>query len=344
MDKKRFVTIREAEKLAKKKIRKGTFNWLASGAEDDKTTKLNSSYLDKIKIYPKVFAKNFNFSLKTKFLNYDISSPILLSPMGHQAQFHKDGEVEMAKGVNLANSISFFSTQSRYTFNEIRKKNPNARMIWQIFLFGNKEWILNEIKRAENYGSEAIALCLDAPVRSHRFKDRESRYDARKYGKMRKLSQDPSYALRYDWSIIKWIKSKTKKPIILKGIINLQDAYKAKKYNIDTLWISNHGGRMFNSGISSGEALKNIREKIGKKVIIIVDGGVTKGSDIIKYLCLGANFVGIGKPAIYGLIINGHKGVKQIFDILKYELETASLNGGFKNLRDFNLKRISLKK
>ncbi|MBH09651.1 MAG: hypothetical protein CMG74_04710 [Candidatus Marinimicrobia bacterium] len=340
----KFTTIREAESLAKKKIRKGTFNWLASGAEDDTTTKLNSTYLDKIKIYPKVFAKNFNFSLKTKFLNCEISSPVLLSPMGHQAQFHKFGELEMAKGVNFANSVSFFSTQSRYAFNEIRKKNPNAKMIWQIFLFGNKDWILNEIKRAENYGSEAIALCLDAPVRSHRFKDRESRYDARKYGKMRKLSQNPSFALRYDWNIIKWIKSKTKKPLILKGILNVQDAYKAKKHNIDILWISNHGGRMFNSGISSGEALKNIREKIGKKATIIVDGGVTKGSDVIKYLCLGANFVGIGKPAIYGLILNGHKGVKQIFDILKSELETASLNGGFKNLKDFNLKRIALKK
>ena len=215
-------------------------------------------------------------------------------------------------------------------------------MVWQIFLFGNKEWILNEIKRAENYGSVAIALCLDAPIRSHRFKDRESRYDARKYGKMRRLSQNPSYALRYDWSIIKWIKSKTKKPIILKGIINLHDAYKAKKYKISTLWISNHGGRMFNSGISSGEALKFIRSKIGKKITIIVDGGVTKGTDIIKYLCLGANFVGIGKPAIYGLTIDGHKGVKQIFDILTSELKTASLNGGFKNLKDFNLKEFHL--
>ena len=86
------------------------------------------------------------------------------------------------------------------------------------------------------------------------------------------------------------------------------------------------------------------RKLLSKKATIIVDGGVTKGSDVIKYLCLGANFVGIGKPAIYGLILNGHKGVKQIFDILKSELETASLNGGFKNLKDFNLKRIALKK
>ena len=340
MKKKSFVTIREAEKLSKKKIRKGSFNWLSSGAEDNFTAQLNISFLENIKIYPKVLSKNYKFSLQTKFLNTKIPFPILLSPMGHQAQFHKKGEIEMAKGINQLKTIGFFSTQSRYSFEEIREKNKNANMIWQIFLFGSKNWLLKEIRKAEKYGSKAIALCLDAPLRSHRYIDRESRYDARKYGKMRKLSENPSFALRYDWEIIKWIKSKTKKPIILKGIINPEDAYKAKKLKIDILWVSNHGGRMFNSGISSGEALKKIRKVLGKKATIIVDGGVTKGSDIIKYLCLGANFVGIGKPAIYGLILDGHKGVRKIFDILKSELETAAINGGFKSLSDFSISRL----
>ena len=222
----------------------------------------------------------------------------------------------------------------------MEKKNKKTKLIWQIFPFGNKEWILKEIKRAENCDSKAIALCLDAPVRSHRYLDRETRYDARKYGKMRVLSEDPSAALRYDWSLIKWIRTKTKKEIILKGIINPDDAEKAKKYKIKTLWVSNHGGRMFNSGISSGEALFKIRKKVGKDMTLIVDGGVRQGSDIIKYLSLGANFVGIGRPAIYGLILDGHKGVKRIFDILNSELKSSLLNGGFKNLGELNLKRI----
>ncbi len=337
---KSFVTIREAEKLAKKKISKGAFNWLESGSEDNFTTNLNTEYLNKIKILPKVFAKNYNLSIESIFLNQKIKSPLLLSPMGHQAQFHKMGELEMAKGINSVNSIGFFSTQSRYTLEEITKKNPKSNIIWQIFLFGNKNWILKEIKRAEKCNSKAIALCLDAPVRSHRYLDRESRYDARKYGKMRIFSSDTSKALKYDWEIIKWIKKKTNKPLILKGILSSEDAIKAKKYKIKIIWVSNHGGRMFNSGISTGEAVKNIRKKVGSKTIIIADGGIRKGSDIIKYLSLGANFVGIGRPAIYGLIIDGYRGVKSIFDILNSEFKTALLNGGFKNLKEMNLKRI----
>ena len=280
----KFNSVQECEKIAKKKIRKGSFNWLVSGAEDNYTSDQNINYLKKIKILPKVFAKNYKLKLKSNFLNNIIDTPLLLSPMGHQAQFHKYGEIEMAKGISEVNTIAFFSTQSRYTLEEIRKKKLNTKIVWQIFPFGNKEWITKEIKRAEKCGCKAIALCLDAPVRSHRYIDRETNYDARKYGKMRKLSQNPSFALRYDWNLIKWIKKKTKKQIILKGIINPKDALLAKKNNIKILWISNHGGRMFNSGISTGEALLEIRKKVGKKMILIADGGIRKGTDIIKYL------------------------------------------------------------
>lgn len=336
----KFNSIPESEKIAKNKIRKGAFNWLISGAEDNHTTDQNINFLKQIKILPKILSKNYKLTLRSNFLNDIIETPLLLSPMGHQAQFHKQGEIEMAKGISECNTIGFFSTQSRYTLEEIRKKNLNTKIVWQIFPFGNKEWITKEIKRAEKCGCKAIALCLDAPVRSHRYIDRETNYDARKYGKMRKLSQNPSFALRFDWNLIKWIKKKTKKQIILKGIINPKDALLAKKNNIKILWISNHGGRMFNSGISTGEALLEIRKKVGKKMILIADGGIRKGTDIIKYLALGANFVGIGRPAIYGLIIDGSKGVKLVFDLLNSELRSAMLNGGFKNLKELNLSRI----
>ena len=147
-------------------------------------------------------------------------------------------------------------------------------------------------------------------------------------------------ALKFDWEIIKWIKKKSDKPLILKGIISADDAKLAIKYKADSIWISNHGGRMFNSGISSGEALISIKKNISKKIPIIVDGGVRRGSDIIKYLCLGANFVGIGRPAIYGLVLNGSKGVENIFNILNSEFQTNIFNGGFKSYQEINIKRI----
>ena len=115
----------------------------------------------------------------------------------------------------------------------------------------------------------------------------------------------------------------------------------AIKYDIKNIWISNHGGRMLNSGISSAEALIKIKKKINKKIFIIVDGGVNRGSDIIKYLCLGADIVGIGRPAIYGLTLNGYKGVNEIFQILESEFRSAMINAKFSSLKDLNSNKIS---
>lgn len=337
-----FTTVQEAEYLAKKKIRKGTFNWLNSGAEDGETYQNNSEELKKIKIIPKILIKNKNTNIKNKFYGLSLDHPIILSPMGHQTQFEKNGEMSVAAALNKKNILGFFSTQGRIGFKDLKIQNKNSNIVWQIFPFGNKSWIEKEIKIAEKYKSPAICFCFDAPVRSHRYLDRESRYDARKFGKrLYPPAPNPELALNYDWDFIKWVKSKTKLPIIPKGLLNINDIKLSIKFGSDALWISNHGGRMFNSSITPVYILKKIK-KLNIKKKIIVDGGVRKGTDIIKYMCLGANYVGIGRPAIYGLICEGSRGVSNIFNILEQEMISAMKNGGFASLKDFKLDRLIL--
>ena len=341
---KKFVTLREAEKFSQKKINKKIFNWLQSGAEDDYTYKKNFEDLRRIQIKPFHLNKVRNIDLKCDFLGNKIASPIILSPMGHQTQFHKDGEIEMGKGINNVDTIAFFSTQGRISLDDIRKKNKNLKLGWTIFPFGNKEWIKKEVTSAMKNKCVAIAICIDANVRSHRYQDRESRYDARLKGRRTNpLPPDPSYALKYDWSLIAYIKKLTKIPIIVKGVLTSSDMKNAIKFGCDAVWVSNHGGRMFNSGISSVDAILEIKNKIKnrKKIKVIVDGGIRKGSDVIKFLCLGADFVGIGRPALHGLIYSGSKGVSEVFKILNSELKTNMINGGFKKEISFNMKRLN---
>ena len=339
----KFATIRQAERIAKGKIRKGSFRWLQAAAEDGFTHEQNLKDLNNLRIIPKHLAQVKKVEISTDFFGKKISSPLLLSPMGHQTQFHRDGEVEMAKGVSLANSVSFFGTQGRMSLQDIRKRNKTSKIGWTIFPFGNLQWIINQIKDAEKNKCTAICICVDANVRSHRYLDRETlTYDARKFGK-RTNPQPPSpkYALNYNWELIKKIKMISKLPIIVKGILTPEDAKKSIKCGVDAIWISNHGGRMLNSGISGVEALVEIRKKIKKNNLkIIVDGGVRRGSDIVKYLSLGADFIGIGRPAIYGLICNGFLGVRNVFKILNNEFNTTMINGGFNNLKSFNQNRI----
>ena len=337
-----FVTLREAELYAKKKISSKIFQWLQSGAEDNFTYNKNFLDLVNIKIKPKHLNKVGNIDISKNFFGSKISLPILIAPMGHQTQFHKNGEIETAAGAKNMNIISFFSTQGRISLNDIRKKNAKTKIGWTIFPFGDKSWILEEIKSAEKNKCVAITVCIDANVRSWRYGDRESRYDARTIGRRTNpVSPSPASALNYDWELISFIKKNTKLPIIIKGVLTKEDANNCIKKKVDAIWISNHGGRMFNSGISGVDAIKNFGSKLKRsKIKIIVDGGIRKGSDVIKYLCLGADFVAIGRPVIHGLVCNNKKGVQKVFEILSDELKTSMINGGFKNYKDFRLDRL----
>ena len=196
MKKKLFSTIRQAEEIAIKKIRTNTFKWLQAAAEDGFTDEKNKEDLKKIKILPKLLSLSGIPKISTNFFNNKIVSPLILAPMGHQTQFSKKGEIETAKGLNRSKTVAFFSTQGRMSLNDIRKENKNLLLAWEIFPFGGKDWIKKEIKAAEKNKCIAICLCLDAPIRSHRYLDRETDYDAIKYGKRTNpITPDPSKAL-----------------------------------------------------------------------------------------------------------------------------------------------------
>ena len=140
--------------------------------------------------------------------------------MGHQTQFHRNGEIETCKGAFKSDIISSFGTQSRMRLDDIRKKNKNAKITWTVFPFGDLKWIKNQINNAEKNKALAIVLCLDANVRSHRYKDIETFYDARKIGKRTNpISPNPEKSYFYDWKLIKKLSKFTKLPIILKGIL-----------------------------------------------------------------------------------------------------------------------------
>ena len=264
--------------------------------------------------------------------------------MGHQTQFHKNGEIEMSKGCKKYDTLSFFSTQGRIKLSEIKSNTQNNKLIWEIFPFGDKSWIEKEIKNAEINKCLAVSFCFDANIRSHRYIDIETGYDARKHGRRTmKVSPNPSLSRKYDWDFLSWVKKKTNLMIIPKGLINLDDIIRVDKILGKYLWISNHGGRMFNSGITPISVLHKIKKKkIKLRSKLIVDGGVRKGSDILKYLCLGADLIGVGRPAVFGLALNGSEGVKDIFKILENEMKTAMINGGFSSYKDFKLSRLEI--
>ena len=240
------------------------------------------------------------------------------------------------------------STQGRFSLAQIRKKHPNGKFIWDFFPFGPKKWIKEQILDAKKAGAIGCALTVDGPIRSVRYLDREARYDAREHGKFYKpMPPDISHARKLKIEDLKWMKEYCgKTPFIVKGILSSHDANLAIKHGADVIWVSNHGGRMLESGYSSLKALVEVKKNIKKKIPIFFDSGVRSGVDILKAIGLGADIVGIGRPVIYSLIMGGKEGISHMLTLLREEFETAMINSSISKISDIvarNIMKVNFK-
>ena len=278
-------TIRELETLVKNTSNKGTYNWLNAAAENGKTKEINEKAFEKVEIIPNFFQDTSKLDTSINFYNNKLSMPIVISPMGHQTQFHKNGEAELALGTKSEKILLCFSTQGRMSLKRIKKNFPNGKYIWDFFPFGPRKWIKEQIKDAKKNRAVGIALTIDAPVRSVRYLDRESDYDARKHGKFFKpMPPNIDYGRKLKIEDLKWMKEYCGNlPFIVKGILSPKDANAVVENGADVVWVSNHGGRMLESCYSSLKALVDIRKNMKKNVKIFFDSGVRSGSDIIKF-------------------------------------------------------------
>lgn len=310
----------QIKEFAKKRIPIKTWNWLENGSEWGNTAQINKNDFKKIKVVPKIFRYNSKTFAADNFLNSVLPIPLIIAPMGHLTQFHKDGEAELALGAEKSSTFITISALTRLNLNEIRNKSKSSKILYQLYFYNSKSWIEQEIKKAIKIGVKGFVFTVDSPVASKKYQTLTDNYDARKFGRRSNYSNINKKIILPNWNDIKWIKKIIKnKPLFIKGIMDPNDAKKATKYGADGIWISNHGGRVFESNVSSLEMLPLVRKKIGKKKLIIFDGGVRTGSDVLRANLLGANIVAIGRPAIYGLIANGSDGVKKTFDFFKEE-------------------------
>lgn len=341
--KKSFATLREANNLAKKKISRKKWNWMNCGSEKEYTVNANLDYFKKFKINQKILNDVHNIKLEKKFLGEKIKFPMIISPVGYMNQYHKNGELDLALGAHEARTFLCLSAVTSVKIDEIMRKNKKLNLIYQFYSLRPRKWVIDELKKITDLGVKAICITGDSPVRSIKYDIMEDKHDARKHGRI-KLSKAPlqqwrSYMSKLNWKDIRWLKKHTKLPIIIKGIMNIEDAKKSFQNGASIIWVSNHGGRTLDSGISSLEALIKIRKKFKKKQIIF-DGGIRTGTDMFKAICLGADIVSIGRPSIWGLILGGSKGVSKILNLFFDEFKSVMSLSGCKNLKNANTKFI----
>jgi len=358
-------TIDDAIRLSKKRLPKLVFDFIDGASGDDKLAEINSTALDQIRLEPKVFRNVENRNLSKKIFDFHFDYPFGFAPMGMTNLSWPEADKMIAKESaynNIPTCVSMASSttlEDMFTFSE-------GHSWMQIYIFQSEEFIMELLKRAESIGYKVLILTVDVPILSRRARDDRNGFGYPfKIGPKQFLdfALHPQWSLTTlfkgapqpmnyvtsksgdqifrrkesrgatDWNTLKRVRDAWKGKLIIKGVMNSEDALKIKEAGADAIQVSNHGGRQLDSATASINALPLIRKALGDDFPILFDSGIRSGSDILRALALGADFVMFGRPLMYAIGADGAKGLRRIINLIKEELST---NLGLVGLTDIN--------
>ena len=341
------INLEEIKRMAFNNLDVNALSYYSSGANNEITLRRNEEYFKKILLLPKILKNVNKISTETNILNNTISMPILIAPAALQKLANNEGEIATAKVSYEKNIILTLSSYSSTDLDKVAIANEGGIRWLQLYIMKNRKIIIDIIKRAESYGYSALVITVDAPVIGSKEMMKlakmklppEINYEIFKNIKENILySFDDTSDNSIDWEIIPWLRNITKLKIILKGISRPDDALKAEKYGADAIIVSNHGGRQLDCMPSGIEILyhicKALKNAKNSKMEVYMDGGIRRGTDVIKALAMGAKAVLIGRPIIWGLASDGQKGIRKVLDLIKSEFEMAMKLCGCISVKD----------
>ncbi|KAK7208162.1 putative mitochondrial cytochrome b2 [Myxozyma melibiosi] len=326
------------EDIARQTMKSTAWAYYSSGADDEITLRENHAAYHRIWFRPRVLVDVDQIDLSTTMLGCKSSVPFYITATALGKLGNPEGEVVLTRAGHRENVIQMIPTLASCSFDEIVDAKQGDQVQWlQLYVNKDREITKRIVQHAEKRGCKALWITVDAPQLGRREKDMRSKYDEqaaqvqsdegtvdRSQGAARAISSfiDPSLS----WKDIPWFQSITKMPIVLKGIQRAEDAIKAVEYGVDAILLSNHGGRQLDFAKPSIEVLVEVMAALKQhdyqdKIEVFIDGGVRRGTDIIKALCLGAKGVGIGRPFLYAMSTYGETGVVRAIQLLKDELE-----------------------
>ncbi|PYH67703.1 L-lactate dehydrogenase [Aspergillus vadensis CBS 113365] len=345
-----ILSAQDFEKAASQSLTPKTWAFYSSAATDTITHELNRTMYDRILLRPRILRNVTSVSMKTNILGCRMDLPLFMSPAAMATLVHPDGELALARGCARYGVGMCVSTNAAYHLSEItsaaakQTKNNNIPFFFQLYVNKDREASKRLLRTAEQNGAKAIFVTVDAPVAGKREADErvpldphDIRFrtplpmsgaciggnDEKGGGLGRSMGQYIDAG--FTWEDLVWLKENTFLPIVLKGVQTAEDAVLAVEYGVDGVVVSNHGGRSLDTSTSSIAVLMEIRQRcpqVFDRLEVFVDGGIRRGTDIIKAICLGAKAVGMARHFLYSLCY-GEEGVERLIEIMRDELETT---------------------
>jgi 4-hydroxymandelate oxidase len=333
-----IVAVSDYEPLARARLDDNAWAYLSGGTADEITLRANREAFDRLKLNPRVLG-DFSGTSGTgcTLFGQAFDYPILLAPVAYHQLAHPDGELATALGAAAARAGFIVSTHSSVSLEDVAR-TAQAPLWFQLYFKTDRGFTRELVQRAEVAGYGALVVTVDAPVNTMRHREQRAQFHLPagvEAANLRGLPPATAHQLEVHalcggmmetaptWKDLEWLRSITKLPIVVKGIMSPADAIFAAERGLDGIVVSNHGGRGLDTTPASIEALPRIADAIEGRLPLLFDGGVRRGTDVLKALASGASAVLIGRPYIYGLAAAGAVGVSHVINMLRSELEVA---------------------
>lgn len=312
-----FDTLQEIALAAHRKLPAPVWDHLMGGADSEMTLRRNRAGLDALALRQRVLVDVRNIDLRTTLLGQELSFPVFPAPVGgFLGKVHHEGGPAVARAADSRGTTAFIATAAKPSL-EAAQEAVKRKLIFQLYVRGDRTWIegiLDRVRKAE-YG--ALCVTVDRNFYGRRERDIVSGLPVKEgFG-------DQSYQASLNWKDLVWMKERVGLPLIAKGIATAEDAVLAVEHGADVVYVSNHGGRQLDHAQGSIEVLAEVVKAVAGRAEVLADGGVQRGTDVVKMLCLGAKAVGVGKLLGLALSAGGEAGVARMLELMELEVRTA---------------------
>jgi 4-hydroxymandelate oxidase len=343
------------EMLASRCLPAAVWDYVSGGSGAETTLAANRAALDRVGLRPRFLVDVSSCDPATTLLGDRLAAPIGVAPMAYHRLVHPEGEVATARAAGQAGLLFVVSPFASQRLEDIAAASPGP--LWlQLYWLRQRRVLIDLIRRAESAGYRALVLTVDTPRVGRRLRDlrsgfalpadiaavnidpavmadaHDSRVGVSAIERHSRTQFDPSLA----WADLEWLRGTTTLPVVLKGVLTAEDADRAARHGVAAIVVSNHGGRQIDGAVATLDALPEIVDAVAGRCPILVDGGFRRGTDVLKALALGAAFVLVGRPVLWGLAGGGAEGVADVLRILTTELADAMVLSGRPRLADID--------